>query len=543
VCLLALCSIPGASPARASEHAASCACGYLHPSGGTVITVNNLAALQNAINSAAGKTTILVASGSYDMRTSPYAGYGIGIQVSRRDITIRSASGNPDDVIFDAGGMTDGVAKAFMISDYTTLLDSLRNITLADITIRNASNHLISVQGEFHSRNLMIHNVHLVNAGQQLIKVNPASSSNPTPVTNGTVACSRIEYETFLVGGWYTQGVDIHAGDHWTIRDNVIRNIRADPATGTMGGPAILVWSNSAGTIVERNTIIDCDRGITFGDWSHNGMPYLDETGGIIRDNVIRGYMEANPEGTLGSYESISLSNAAEVTVGNNTMYAPGFTNRGIDLVGPAVRMNTFVNNITDKEITMRAGAVGAENTFTSNMEHAGASNYLDAPGGDLHLAAGSQAVDAGSFFDGICADMDCEVVADGEPDIGADEVDGTAYTGEPCDALTAVHEYAAPGIVLAASRPNPFGPDATIEFMLDSPGEITVEIHDLQGRRVRTLVAREPMSSGSHRLTWDGKDESGRAGASGLYVYVVRKGAGAAAGKMILLRRGKDAR
>jgi len=534
ILVLAAAVVAAASPSSAAHD--PCTCDYAPP-GGAVTMAGTLAALQSAINSAAGPTTILVSSGIYDLRTSPYAWQGIGIQVGNHDVTIRSATGNPEDVIFDGGGMSGGVAKAFMISDYTTGRDSLRNITIADVTIRNASNHLISVQGEFHARNLMLHNLHLVNAGQQLVKVNPASSSNPTPVTNGTIACCIVEYETYLVGGWYTQGIDIHGGDHWTIRGNTIRNIRADPSAGIIGGPAILVWSNSVGTVVERNRVIDCDRGIMFGDWSHNGFPYLDHTGGIIRGNTVKGYAGANPEGTAGSYESIALANAVEVVVGNNTMYAPGFTNRGIDLVGPATQANVILDNLTDKEITIRAGASGAANTFDGNIVHAGASNYVNAAGGDFHLAPGSAAIDFGVPYAEACADVDCEVVADGEPDAGADEVAGAPHPGGPCEGdATAV--YDAPRTFRATAAPNPADASAAIVFTLPSAAEVTVEIHDLSGRLVRTVLAGVRVDAGRQRAIWDGKDGRGRPAASGVYLYRVRAGSRADGGKIVLLRR-----
>ncbi len=409
-------------------------CDYVTPVSDTVIVVDDLARLQSVINDATMSTTILVRSGYYDLRQSPYAGSGIGIQIGRSDITIRSETGNRDDVIFDAGGMGTGVGKAFMISDYTTHLDTLWNITLADITIQNASNHLLSVQGEFHPRNVMVHNVHFVNSGEQLIKVNPESLSDPKPVSSGTVACSLLEYETHLDEGWYTQGIDIHGGDHWVVRYNTIRNIRAHPESGRISGFAVLVWSNSVGTVVERNRIIDCDRGISFGDWSHHDAAFLDHTGGVIRNNMILGYSDANPEGSLGSYEGIALANTVNAVVANNTIWSPGDIDRGIDILGSNTRSNRVVNNIISRSIIVRGGASGAANRFEANIEHATAEQFVSVANGNLHLAPGSVAVDAGVMYDEMCADIDGEGVIDGHADIGADERAGRPFSGGPCD-------------------------------------------------------------------------------------------------------------
>lgn len=519
---------PGPRGTFASGHD-PCLCDYQHPGSDTTITVDNLADLQYAINGAAASTTILVEPGLYDLRTSPYAGWGIGIEVWKSNVTIRSSTGNRADVVFDGGGMADGIAKAFLVADYLTQQDTLRNITFADVTIRNASNHLISVQGEFHPRNITIHNVHCVNAGQQLIKVNPESLSDPVPVSNGAILCSRIEYETHLHEGYYTQGIDIHAGDHWTIRNDTLRNIRAHPESGAIGGPAILVWTNSVGTIVERNVVIDCDRGIVFGDWSHSGYPFLDHTGGAIRGNVVRGYEHANPEGSMGSYESVSIGNTAGALVANNTLYAPGDVDRGIDVVGPYVTGCEIVNNLMDKEITLRAGALEGANTWGGNLEHAGAENYADAPGGDFHLAPASEAIDSGTVYAGLSVDIDCDPVTDGSPDAGADEfASGTAV---------AAGGGAVPSVRLDGIRPNPFNPSTTVAFALDRPSNARLTIHDAGGRLVRTLIDGGAMDAGAHRAVWDGRDDRGREAASGVYFCRLAAGGEEAAGRMVLLR------
>ena len=506
-----------------------CLCDYEHATSDTTITVDNLAALQYAINDATSSTTILVEPGFYDLQTSPYAGWGIGVELLRSNVTIRSSSGIRADVVFDGGGMAGGVAQAFMVADYMTHQDTLRNITLADITIQNASNHLISVQGEFHPQNITIHNVHFLNAGQQLIKVNPESLSAPVPVSNGSILCSLIEYETHLDEGSYTQGMSIHAGDHWVIRNDTLRNIRAHPASGGIGGPAILVWSNSVGTIVERNVLIDCDRGIMFGDWSHNGYPFLDHTGGAIRGNIVRGYEYANPEGSMGSYESIALCNATEALVASNTLYAPGEINRGIDLVGPYVTDCEIANNIMDKEIILRGGAIEAANTFAGNREFAGANHYVDAGNGDFHLDPASPAVDSGVTYAGLSVDIDCQSVAGDAPDTGADEyVLETSVAG---------WEVEFPALCLHGNRPNPFNPSTLLTFTLGARSNVCLTIHDTAGRLVRALIDGADLPAGTHPFLWDGRDSNGREATSGVYFYRLTAGSGKAAGRMVLLR------
>jgi len=83
---------------------------------------------------------------------------------------------------------------------------------------------------------------------------------------------------------------------------------------------------------------------------------------------------------------------------------------------------------------------------------------------------------------------------------------------------------------------PNPFNPQTTLAFELTRPGRATLEVFDLGGRRVRTLVSGE-LPAGPHALRWNGTDDSGRAMASGGYLGRLRTDEGTALVKMQLVR------
>jgi len=59
---------------------------------------------------------------------------------------------------------------------------------------------------------------------------------------------------------------------------------------------------------------------------------------------------------------------------------------------------------------------------------------------------------------------------------------------------------------------------------------------NDLQGRLVRKLLDEE-MSPGFREVAWDGRDEGGRAAASGVYFYELRAGKNTVTKKMVLLK------
>jgi photosystem II stability/assembly factor-like uncharacterized protein len=100
-----------------------------------------------------------------------------------------------------------------------------------------------------------------------------------------------------------------------------------------------------------------------------------------------------------------------------------------------------------------------------------------------------------------------------------------------------AVGEPPAPApLALEQSYPNPFNPAVTIDFTLREPTRVALRIFDTSGRLIRTLLD-EPRAAGPHRLSWDGRDNTGRSVASGVYFYRLRTGLGTMTRKMILAR------
>lgn len=71
----------------------------------------------------------------------------------------------------------------------------------------------------------------------------------------------------------------------------------------------------------------------------------------------------------------------------------------------------------------------------------------------------------------------------------------------------------------LKPNYPNPFNPATTIAFDLPENSSVELEIYDISGRKVRTVV-NESMEAGTHRVNWDGRDETGNQVASGIYFY-----------------------
>ena len=89
---------------------------------------------------------------------------------------------------------------------------------------------------------------------------------------------------------------------------------------------------------------------------------------------------------------------------------------------------------------------------------------------------------------------------------------------------------------VLAQNHPNPFNPSTSIRFALPAAGPVRLSVHDLEGRRIRTLVdARLP--AGEHVRRWDGRDQLGQPAASGLYVLRLEAAGTVATRKAVLVK------
>lgn len=78
--------------------------------------------------------------------------------------------------------------------------------------------------------------------------------------------------------------------------------------------------------------------------------------------------------------------------------------------------------------------------------------------------------------------------------------------------------------VSLEAARPSPFSDRTVLGFTLARAASATLAVYDVGGRRVRTL-ARGPLPAGTHRLSWDGRDDRGAAVAPGAYLVLLEAG------------------
>jgi hypothetical protein len=89
----------------------------------------------------------------------------------------------------------------------------------------------------------------------------------------------------------------------------------------------------------------------------------------------------------------------------------------------------------------------------------------------------------------------------------------------------------------LGQNYPNPFNPTTTIRFDLPKEAPVTMEVYNVLGVRVRTLLAGETVSAGRHTMMWDGRDDNGNSAPSGVYLYRINANDFHASKKMTLLK------
>lgn len=76
----------------------------------------------------------------------------------------------------------------------------------------------------------------------------------------------------------------------------------------------------------------------------------------------------------------------------------------------------------------------------------------------------------------------------------------------------------------LYQNYPNPFTPKTTINFHISEPARVQVEVYDLTGSMVATLVDQE-LDKGCYNTSWNGRDTAGRTMDSGVYMYKIDAG------------------
>jgi hypothetical protein len=340
----------------------------LPPPAGHVIRVATVEELFAAARDIRPGGTILVEDGHYMMPRY--------FELNTDRVTLRSASGDRDKVVFDGAKSRHGELVG---------LRACCGVTVADLTIQNIRHNGFKLNSNTGVQRVTIRNCVIHNIWQRGVKGVRVPSDNPR-VKPPKDCC--IEHCLFYndrpksfaddptdtpdsFNGNYIGGIDVMVADRWTVRDNLFCGIRG--RTGEARG-AVFLWHDSADCVVERNVIVDCDTGICLGN-SHRGPNTTTHCRRcIVRNNFVTRCPE---NGILADY-------TVDCLIAHNTIHDPAsrlkrllrlvHDNEGLAVVnnllsGPPMRVET--------ESRVR---------FEGNVTRDAANWFIDSAQGDLHL-------------------------------------------------------------------------------------------------------------------------------------------------------------
>ncbi len=278
---------------------------------GETIMIRSAEELRHALSGEPRGKTVLIADGIYTLETPIRMEKG-------SDVVVRGASGDPEKVVLRGRGFFAGKP-----GDDLLQLGQVENVAIADLTFEECRSYGVKIEAERFPKNVHVRNCRFKNIGIRMIK---GSSSREGRAVGGSIRYCRFENTLIPPADWlyegdYISAIDMMSLEGWTIADNLFLNIR-----GRKGGArgAIFIWVRSNHVTVERNAILGCDRGVSFGNPSGStnfvkGQEHIRDS--LIRNNVI----------VPGPDAGIELWWATNIGIYNNTIWRE-------DPAGPGLR-------------------------------------------------------------------------------------------------------------------------------------------------------------------------------------------------------------
>jgi hypothetical protein len=343
----------------------------LPPPQGDVIHVSTADELLAAVGRVGPGGTLLLADGHYKLPR-------VIVLERKKDVALRSLAGDPNRVILSGKGWDSNAQGDDIIH-----IGHCEGVTLADLTFADCRSYGIKVEAENAPKRIHIYHCRFQDIGVRAIKGSAGQDPTIRAVQGSVRYCSfentKVPPADWLYGGDYISAIDMMALEDWTFGDNVFRNIR-----GRQGGgrAAIFIWVRSRRIVVERNLIIDCDRGVAFGnpgqstansDGEH--LSYVSDS--MIRNNVIVG----------GADCGIELWHTTGIKVFHNSIWRPERNwNRGIR-IGAGTSHSAILNNLVHGEIRLDGGEAQVEHNLAGRLD----GYFVNPASGNLALTSAAQ--------------------------------------------------------------------------------------------------------------------------------------------------------
>ena len=375
----------------------------LPPPDGRVVGVRTTQELFGAAEAARDGDTIVLADGVYE---------GVDELLIERDgVTLRGESDDRKKVILDAGGRFTKMLR----------VRGAKDLTVGDLTFRNSKQYGIFMLGDSDVQRPRIHNVKFHNIWVRAVKstkpdriedsarnLHSAEHVRKIRPTGGSIRHCLFVNDTIKpfdddgFNGDYVSGIDMMWLKDWVVADNVFVGIRGKNGYGR---GAIFIWVNSEDVVAERNVIVNCDRGICFGNPSGDR---LHMTGGIVRNNFI----------VAGVNLALEMGRTRRTNVLSNTVWSqPVMRHATIDFYQGSAGGTCFNNLLHNGRIKCPKNLRRGNNLIGEFTDW-----FADTAVGDLHLTgAAAQAVGAGVAWADVPEDFDRRQRKD-PPNVGADE-------------------------------------------------------------------------------------------------------------------------
>jgi hypothetical protein len=266
---------------------------------------------------------------------------------------------------------------------------------------------------------------------------------------------------------------------------------------------------------------------------------HLFSTGDVVSSFL--GAAGSNADSTinfLGPYFGTAFTNAADITTDSKRLNVVGVT--GTSMAGVTLGLYGECPGLrhTFNRVVQATGTPGINSTSTLMTYQASdaADNGRAAMIKNVRIVGNGVAIN--TAFDIGCllndASRACVLNRAFTSDFG---LPATSFTGCVPNGVDApVIANSRFGFELAQARPNPFSDATTIAFSIPNRSHVQIEVYNILGQRVRTLV-NETMEANSYVRSWDGRADTGNKVSSGIYFYKMVAGDFSATRKAVLLK------
>lgn len=245
----------------------------------------------------------------------------------------------------------------------------------------------------------------------------------------------------------------------------------------------------------------------------------------LFAHNTVNPAGEEHNAGALSVWEN-SIVNVEHSTFVANTAHVGGGLSAGYG--GHAsINSTIFYNNAPNQiSLNLYQDHCGSLEINYSLIQEGQAAVHLDSS--SCELTWGDANIDADPFF--CVPDSNLFTLAENSPCVG-NGINGTniGAFGVGCDSVTVgiVDAVGLPqNYSLHQNFPNPFNPLTSIKFDLPDNGWVTLEIYNLLGQKMKTLIDRE-LNAGYHAVAWNGKNDHGLRVSAGVYLYRIKTSSG----------------